>query len=169
MRRQNPIIRFVKHMFSYPWQVKSRFSVESLRTIEKAISGSERQHAGEIRFVVEAGLHPYEILCKKTPKKRAIELFGRLNIWDTEHNNGVLLYLLLADRDVEIVADRGIDRHVGHDGWEKICRDMEALFRKGEFEAGVLQGIAEISAELEKYFTQNGASKNEVSNKPIVM
>ena len=169
MKKTNPLIRFVKHMFSHPWQVKGRFSVESLRTIEKAISASERQHAGEIRFVVEAGLHPYEILCKKTPKKRAIELFGRLNIWDTEHNNGVLIYLLLADRDVEIVADRGIDRYVGHDGWEQICRDMEALFRKGEFEAGVLQGIAETIAHLTKHFPQNGASKNEVSNKPIVM
>jgi uncharacterized membrane protein len=169
MKRVNPIIRFIKHTFSNPWQVKSRFSAEALRNIEKAISASEKQHAGEIRFVVEAGLHPYEILCKKTPKKRAIELFGRLNIWDTEYNNGVLIYLLLADRDVEIVADRGIDKHVGNDGWEAICRDMEALFRKAEFEAGVLQGIAEISAELEKYFPQNGASKNEVSNKPIVM
>jgi uncharacterized membrane protein len=169
MKKTNPIIRFIKHTFSNPWQVKSRFSPEALRNIEKAISTSEKQHAGEIRFVVEAGLHPYEILCKKTPKKRAIELFGRLNIWDTEYNNGVLIYLLLADRDVEIVADRGIDKHVGNDGWEAICRDMEALFRKAEFEAGVLQGIAEISAELEKYFPQNGASKNEVSNKPIVM
>jgi uncharacterized membrane protein len=169
MKKTNPIFRFIKHTFSNPWQVKSRFSVEALRNIEKAISTSEKQHAGEIRFVVEAGLHPYEILCKKTPKKRAIELFGRLNIWDTEYNNGVLIYLLLADRDVEIVADRGIDKHVGHEGWEQICRDMETLFRKAEFEAGVLQGVAKISAHLEKYFPQNGASKNEVSNKPIVM
>lgn len=169
MKKTNPIIRFVKHMFSHPWQVKRHFSVEALRTIEKAISASEKTHAGEIRFVVEAGLHPYEILCKKTPKKRAIELFGRLNIWDTEYNNGVLVYLLLADRDVEIVADRGIDKHVGHDGWEAICREMELLFRKGQFEAGLLQGIAKISAHLEKHSPQTSASKNEVSNKPIVM
>ena len=119
--------------------------------------------------MVEAGLHPYEILCKKTPKKRAVELFGRLNIWDTEHNNGVLIYLLLADRDVEIVADRGIHQHIGHDGWEAICREMEVLFRKGEFETGVLQGIAHISAALEKHFPQIGVSKNEVSNKPLIM
>jgi uncharacterized membrane protein len=169
MKRTNPIIRFIKHMLSHPWQVKSRFSPDALRNIEKVISATEKVHAGEIRLVVEAGLHPYEILCKKTPKKRAIELFGRLNIWDTEHNNGVLIYLLLADRDVEIVGDRGIDKYVGHDGWEQICREMEALFRKAEFEAGVLQGIAHISAHLEKHFPQNGASKNEVSNKPIVM
>ncbi len=163
------MIRFIKHMFSHPWQVKRHFSAEALRNIEKAISASEKTHAGEIRFVVEAGLHPYEILCKKTPKKRAIELFGRLNIWDTEHNNGVLIYLLLADRDVEIVADRGIDKQVGHDGWEAICREMEALFKKAEFEAGILQGIAHISAALQQHFPQTGTSKNEVSNKPIVM
>ena len=91
--------------------------------------------------MVEAGLHPYEILFKKTPKKRAIELFGRLNIWDTEYNNGVLIYLLLADRDVEIVADRGIHQHVGMTAGKQICHEMEIMFRKGEFEAGVLQGI----------------------------
>ena len=121
-----------------------------------------------MKFFFDSNVLVY--LCDSaTPKKRAIELFGRLNIWDTEHNNGVLIYLLLADRDVEIVADRGIDRQVGHDGWEAICREMELLFRKGQFEAGVLHGIADISAHLEKYFPQNGASKNEVSNKPIVM
>ena len=169
MKRTHPIIRFIKHMFSHPWQFKRHFSAEALRNIEKAISTAEKTHAGEIRFVVESGLHPYEILCKKTPIKRAIELFGRLNIWDTEHNNGVLIYLLLADRDVEIVADRGIDKQVGHDGWEEICREMEVLFKKAKFEAGVLQGITHISAELEKHFPQTGISKNELSNKPLVM
>ena len=169
MKRTHPIIRFIKHMFSHPWQVKRHFSAEALRNIEKAISASEKIHAGEIRFVVEAGLQPYEILCGKTPKKRAIELFGRMNIWDTEHNNGVLIYLLLADRDVEIVADRGIDKQVGHNGWEEICREMEALFKKAEFEAGVLKGIAHISAALQQHFPQLGTSKNEVSNKPLIM
>lgn len=169
MKRTNPIIRFFKHTFSNPWQVKHRFSPAALRNIEKAISASEKTHAGEIRFAVEAGLDPIEILDKKTPKRRAVELFSHLKIWDTEHNNGVLIYLLLADRDVEIVADRGIDRQVGHDGWEAICRDMEVLFRKGEFEAGVLQGISEIGVVLQKHFPQNGDSKNEVSNKPVIL
>jgi uncharacterized membrane protein len=168
MKKTHPIIRFVKHIFSHPWQAKRQFSAAALQNIEQAIKASEKKHAGEIRFIVETGLHPLEILCKKTPKKRAIELFGHLNVWDTEHNNGVLIYLLLADRDVEIVADRGIHQHVGHAGWENICHDMEVQFRKGEFEAGVLQGIAEISAELQKHFPQNGVSRNEVSNKPHI-
>jgi len=169
MKKCHPIIRFFAHFVSNPWQVKRHFSVIALHEIEKAIAASEKIHSGEIRFVVEAGLHPIEILYKKTPKKRAIELFGRLNIWDTEHNNGVLIYLLLADRDVEIIGDRGIHQHLDDDGWEKICTEMEALFRKGEFEAGVLHGIDKISAVLKKYFPQKGASRNEISNKPLVL
>lgn len=169
MKKTHPFIRFFKHTFSHPWQVRQLFSEAALHNIEKAIADCEKTHAGEIRFVVEAGLHPIEIWLNKTPKKRAIELFSRLNIWDTEHNNGILIYLLLADRDVEIVADRGIHQHVGHDGWEAICRDMETLFKAAQFEAGVLQGITQISTNLAKHFPANGISKNEVSNKPIVM
>ena len=169
MKKTHPIIRFVKHLFSHPWQAKRHFSAQALHNIEQAIEASEQKHLGEIRFIVETGLHPLEILYKKTPKKRALQLFGSLNIWDTEHNNGVLIYLLLVDSDVEIVADRGIHQHVGNAGWENICHDMEVQFRAGEFEAGVLQGIAEISAELEKHYPFAGLNKNEISNKPIIL
>lgn len=179
MMKVNLIRRFFKHVVSHRWQVKRHFSDIAFQAIENAIARSEKRHSGEICFVVEAGLHPYEIVYKKTPKKRAIELFGRLRVWDTEHNNGVLIYLLLADRDVEIVADRGIDRHVGHDGWELICHEMELLFRKGEFELGVMLGIEKIGAVLEKHFsvaetksTKNKRAKskrNEISNKPIIL
>lgn len=169
MKKRHPIVRFFKHLFSTPWQVQRHFSAQSLNIIEQAIASSERIHAGEIRFVVEAGLHPMQILYNKSPKKRALELFSHLNIWDTAQNNGVLIYLLLADRDVEIVADRGIHAHVGADGWEQICHDMEVLFRQGQFEAGVLQGIAEISAALAQHFPNTGASRNELPNHPIVM
>lgn len=172
--RLNSISRFFRHFVSNPWQVSHHFSRGALRNIEDAIEASEKAHEGELCFVVEAGLHPYEILFKKTPRKRAIELFGRLNVWDTENNNGVLVYLLLADRDVEIVADRGIHQRVGHDGWEAICHEMEVMFRRGEFEAGVLHGIARIGEVLEKHFpfTKNKTVKkrrNEISNKPIIL
>lgn len=177
--KTNAIFRFSKHLVSHRWQVKRYFSDIALHNIEKAIEASESQHEGEISFVVEAGLHPYEIVFKKSPRKRAIELFGRFHIWDTEHNNGVLIYLLLADRDVEIVADRGIHQHVGHDGWEAICHEMEVMFRRGEFESGVLHGIARIGALLDKHFpissvknSKNKTTKkkrNEISNKPIIL
>jgi uncharacterized membrane protein len=182
MKNKNPIIRFFKHMFSGVWQVHGHFSEAALSNIEQAIKTSEATHDGEIRFVVEAGLHPYEIVFKKTPKNRAIELFGRLNIWDTEHNNGVLIYLLLADRDVEIVADRGIHQHVGNAEWDRICHDMELKFRRGEFEAGVLQGIAEIGAHLHTHYPDDKTAtkmpakkpvqrkkKNEISNKSLIL
>lgn len=169
MKRRHPIIRFFRHLFSMPVQVKWHFSSQALKHIEQAIADSEKQHAGEIRFVVEAGLHPLEIIFKKSPRKRAIELFGRFNVWDTEQNNGVLIYLLLADRDVEIVADRGIHQFVGNQGWDKICHDMEVLFRRGEFEAGVLEGIAEVGALLTQHFPIQENDKNELPNRPIVM
>lgn len=173
------VARFLKHLFSNPWQVKCHFSEQALDHIESAITASETQHTGEIRFVVESGLHPYEIACKKTPRARAIELFGRLNIWDTEQNNGVLIYLLLADRDVEIVADRGIDKHIGYDNWDLICHEMEVMFRRGEFEAGVLEGIQEVNDALEQHFPITKVKnkrkravqrkKNELSDKPLIL
>ncbi len=165
--------RFFKHLVSNVWQVHHHFSKSALHNIEKAIQASEKSHNGEIRFIVEAGLHPMEILYKKSPKKRAIELFGQFNIWDTDHNNGVLIYLLLADRDVEIVADRGIHQHVGSTAWEHICHQMEVAFRAGDFEAGVLRGIADIGAQLANYFplsTMNKTQKiNELPNAPIIL
>lgn len=177
--KTNPIYRFFKHFFSHRWQVKNYFSENALQNIENAIAASEKLNQGEISFIVEAGLHPFEIIFKKTPRKRAIEVFSRLHIWDTEANNGVLIYLLLADRDVEIVADRGIHQHVGHSGWEAICRDMEVMFRRGEFEAGVLHGIARIGGLLQKHFPLENVNKsptkptkkkqNEISNKPHIL
>lgn len=171
--------RFFKHLFSNPWQVKRYFSGQALQKIEAAITASEVKHTGEIRFVVEAGLHPFEIIGKKSPRQRAIELFSLLNIWDTEQNNGVLIYLLLADRDVEIVADRSIDKHVGYDRWDAICHEMEVLFRQGKFEFGVLQGITAVSNELEKHFAvdniQNKRKRavqrksNELPDKPLIL
>lgn len=169
MKKQQPVIRFFRHLFTSAYWVRRYFSQQALTNIEHAISASEKLHAGEIRFVVEAGLEPMEILYRKTPRKRAIELFGQLNIWDTEHNNGVLIYLLLADHDVEIVADRGIHRFVGDAGWEAICHAMELRFREGAFEVGVLEGIEAIGAVLSQHFPPQGTKRNEIPNQPVVM
>ena len=176
MKRSNPIIRFLRHLVSHTGQVHRHFSNSALKNIERAIKASEDTHLGEIRFVVEAGLEPMDILAKKTPRMRALELFGRLNIWDTEHNTGVLIYLLLADRDVEIVADRGIHQQVSAKTWEIICHAMELKFRQGEFEIGILQGIADIGLHLQKFYpTQSlknqspNTNNNEISDKPIIL
>ena len=170
MKNRNRLSRFFEHLFSHPWQVGRYFCEDGLHQIERAIQTSEATHAGEIRFVVESGLDTLEILQNKTPRARAIELFSHLHMWDTEHNNGVLIYLCLADHDIEIVADRGIDQQVGYARWDAICNYMEKMFKRGEFEGGVLHGIAAIGALLVQYFPANGAKpKNEISNKPLIL
>jgi len=156
-------------MFSGPWSVPRHLSKTALQNIEQAIKKNENMHSGEIRFVVEADLHPLEIFKGKLPRTRAIELFSQLHIWDTAQDNGVLIYLLLADHDVEIVADRGIHHHVGTQGWESICKQMEAEFRRGEFESGVLLGIEQIGAALKQHFPVSAKKENELPDKPLVI
>ncbi len=166
------IKRFLRHLFSIPWQVGRYFPASCLKEIELAIKASEVKHLGEIRFVIEANLHPREIFLNKTPKKRALELFSQLGIWDTEHNNGVLIYICLADRGVEIVADRGVHQHVGNVGWESICQTMEKHFRAGEFNTGALQGINLVGELLAEHFPVEGNVKiplNELPNAPLII
>ncbi len=167
--KRHGILRFFNHLFSTPWSVHRHFSSASLQNIEQAIKHSECTHSGEIRFVVEAQLSPLEVIRGKQPRARALELFSHLQIWDTAANNGVLIYLLLADRDVEIIADRGIHHHVTNAGWEAICKHMEYMFRKGEFEQGVLYGIESIGEYLQRYFPENGANANELPDRPLIL
>jgi len=163
-------MRFIRHIFSGPWRVWRAFPKRTLRTIEAAIGDSERLHLGEVRFAVESALEIGDLLRGVTPKQRAVEVFSQCRVWDTEHNSGVLIYLLLADRDVEIVADRGIHVKVGEVVWEGICRDMERQFRAGEFERGVIDGLTAVTAQLQLHFPASVKSKpNEISNAPIIL
>jgi uncharacterized membrane protein len=145
------------------------FPAHTLAAIDRAIKESEASHRGEIRFAVEGALHVEPLLRGQTARERAIDVFSRLRIWDTEHNNGVLIYLLLADRDVEIVADRGIHRKVGEREWEGICRKMEAAFRQGEYESGVIDGIREVTRHLAEHFPPIGGDRDELPDKPVVL
>lgn len=140
-----------------------------MRAIEQAISQSEATHTGQIRFAVEAALDIGPLVHRQSARERAIDVFSWLRVWDTAHNNGVLVYLLLADRDVEIVADRGIARHVAPEEWERICRDMEAAFRVGRFEDGVLAGIRAVSAHLVRHHPGQGERPNELPDQPVVL
>ena len=140
-----------------------------LDKIERAIKAGEVTHSGQVRFVVEGALDGAPLFQDQSARERALDIFAQLRIWDTAHNNGVLIYLLLADRRVEIVADRGIDTLVGPEGWAKICRDMEADFKAGYFEAGVIKGIAAVSRELARFFPAQGAQRNELPDKPVVI
>jgi uncharacterized membrane protein len=149
--------------------MKQAFPPHTMRAIEAAIKESETTHFGEIRFAVEAALDPMALLQGRSARERALEVFSQLRVWDTERNNGVLIYLLLADRDVEIVADRGIHLDVGPQGWEVICREMEQAFRQGRFEQGVVEGIHAVSRHLVRYYPASGGNVNELPDKPVIL
>lgn len=164
--------RILRHLFSMPWSVGRRFPPAALQRIEQAVRSSESTHSGQIRFVVESDLPLLELLRGKSPRQRAIELFSQLRIWDTEHNNGVMIYLLLADHDVEILADRGVHRQVGNAQWQAICRSMEAAFRNNEFERGVLLGLAQVSVLLRQHYPSDGhpgQRANELPDAPVIL
>ena len=163
------IARIGKHLLGNHSRVRKAFPPAALAAIEQAIKASEASHAGQIRFVVEGALDGAPLFRNQSARERAIDVFSQLRIWDTAHNNGVLIYLLLADRDVEIVVDRGIDAHVGTGGWEAICQLMEADFRQGHFERGAIKGINAVTRHLATHFPKNGAAINELPDAPVVL
>jgi uncharacterized membrane protein len=162
--------RFFRHLATDHGSVRRAFPEAALSRIEALIGEGEKRHCGQVRFAVEPALPLARVLSGVTPRERAIEVFGLLRIWDTEENSGVLIYLLLADRDVEIVADRGIHRRVGDKAWSAVCRKMEAAFRGGRFAAGVEAGLAEINALLAEHFPRDdGRPANELPDRPVVL
>lgn len=161
--------RIGRHLLGNHSRVRQAFPPKTLAAIEQAIKASEATHAGQIRFVVEGALDGAPLFRDQSARDRAIDVFSQLRIWDTEHNNGVLIYLLLADRDVEIVVDRGIDAKVGAAGWEAICQMMEAAFREGRFEQGVIAGIDAVTQHLALHFPNDGAAPNELPDTPVVL
>jgi uncharacterized membrane protein len=161
--------RLWHHLVTDHWSAKRAFSPTALKHIEQTITEGERHHAGQLRFVVEPSLALHAVLRGDAPRQRALEVFGRLRIWDTEENCGVLVYLLLADHAVEIVADRGIHRRVGDASWHSICRRMEAEYRNGKFEEGAIAGVEAINALLALHFPRSSAGVNELPDKPVVL
>jgi len=140
-----------------------------MQAIERAIGEQERRHDGELRFAVEAGLPLIDLLRGVSARDRAIEVFGRLRMWDTEQNCGVLIYLLLADKRVEIVADRGIHQRVGVAAWESICGAMQREFAARRFEQGVIIGVQAISDLLATHYPPRGENPDELSNRPVIV
>ena len=163
------IRRIGKHLLEYRWRVRAIFPPKVLAAIEQAIKAGEATHAGQVRFVVEGALDGAPLFRDQPARERALDIFSQLRIWDTAHNNGVLIYLLLADRNVEIIADRGVDAKVGAADWEKICAGMEADFKAGRFESGVINGIAAVSRQLAAHFPAHGAGRNELPDAPVVI
>lgn len=163
------IKRITRHLLVTHWQVNRAFPRQTLTAIEQAIKASETAHVGEIRFAVEGALDATPLFKGQSARERALEVFSLLRVWDTERNNGVLIYLLLADRDVEVVADRGIHAKVGSQEWENICRTMETAFKQANYEEGVLSGIQAVTQHLVEHYPAVGDGQNELLDKPVVL
>ena len=163
------IKRIGRHLLHHRWQERRDFPPKVLAAIEQAVKAGEATHSGQVRFVVEGALDGAPLFRNQPARERAVDIFSQLRIWDTAQNNGVLIYLLLADRDVEIVADRGIDAHVSIAGWEKICAAMETEFRAGQFESGVIRGIEAVSRQLAMHFPPHSGGKNELPDAPVMI
>lgn len=161
--------RLLRHLCAPHWIVHRAFPARVLAAIGDAIGVSEGTHNGELRFAVEAGLNPGHLWRGGTARQRAEELFSSLRVWDTAHNSGVLVYVQLVDRRIEIVADRGIAARVAQAEWDAICRRMEAAFRECRFEKGALAAIAEITALLARHFPPQGGNPNELPDSPVVV
>ena len=163
------IKRIFQHLSTGRAAVRRAFPRQALDAIEEAIRSTEASHDGQIRFAVEAALELQPLLAGQTARQRAIEVFSSLRVWDTEHNNGVLIYLLLADREVEIIADRGIHVRLGVEVWEGTCKRMEAEFRAGRFEAGVVAGIHAVGEHLSRHFPARSGKPNEIPDAPVLL
>jgi uncharacterized membrane protein len=162
--------RALRHLFATHWNTHRRFTPQVLKDIEATIAQVESQHAGEIRFVVETALHPGALWHEVSPRQRALQVFAHLGVWDTLHNNGVLIYVLLADRAVEILADRGLAAQVEQAEWDQICREMERHYRAGDFGSGSVAGVLQVGRLLQRHFPgSRGAGANELPNQPVLL
>jgi uncharacterized membrane protein len=163
------LTRIMRHLSTGRAAVRRAFPQRTLDAIERTIREIEAQHGGQVRFALEDALDLSPLLAGQTAREHAIDVFSQLRVWDTEHNNGVLIYLLLADRDVEIVADRGIDAKVGTQAWEEICREMEEAFHAGRFEEGALAGIRAVGRHLMQHYPHTGEKRNELPDRPVLL
>ena len=161
--------RSLKHLFSTRWTTRRHFTPDVLRRIEAAIAAVEGRHAGEIRFAIETAFDLPDLWYGTTPRERAVVVFGHLGVWDTAGNNGVLIYVLMADRDVEVVADRAIAARVTGPEWEAVCREMEAHYTEGRFAEGSEAGIAAIGRLLARHFPGDGGDRNEQPDAPVML
>lgn len=163
------IKRWFVHAFMPPWRWRMAFPKALLKEIEAAIKASELQHRGELRFAIENTLSFPWLWRGLTARQRALEVFSNLRVWDTEENCGVLIYLLLADHEVHIIADRGIASRVGQADWDRVADAMQAAFRQGNFRGGSLTGIEQITRLLATHYPADGENPNELADHPVII
>lgn len=161
------LARLARHIFMPRRGLRRAFDEAALTAIEKAIADTEKTHGGEIRVVFEAGLDPADLFRDLTPRQRALQAFSHLGVWDTELNNGVLIYVLWADHDVEIVADRGFNGRVSAQQWSDVCQRMEQLFSQGAAGQAMIAGIQAAGGLIAQHFP--ATDRNELPDRPVVL
>ena len=163
-------MRWIRHLFLDQLALARAFPRAALKAVGRAVAEQEKRHRGELRVAIEGGLPLVALITGRSARERAVELFTRLRVWDTEDNAGVLVYVLLADRRVEIVADRGIHARVGDTAWETICGAMQQEFAAARFEAGIGAGLSAVSDLLQLHFpSRGGGNPNELADQPVVL
>lgn len=169
------LTRSFKHLLFPPWVTRRAFPAATMRAIEAAVAKAEQRHVGELRFVVEAGLSISDLWHDVSARERAVEVFSHLRVWDTQYNSGVLIYVQMIDRRVEIVADRGISAKVGQSAWDAICRDLEQAFAIGAHARGSLEAVEGVGRLLARNFPAlpdsgaASANENELPDRPVLL
>lgn len=163
--------RLLKHRSLDAGDSRRALGEHAMEALQQRIQASEKLHSGELRVVVEAGLPTSYLMRDATARERAVALFGKLRVWDTELNNGVLIYLLLAEHRIEIVADRGITRRVDAAVWQQMLAQMRAAFKQGEFEAGLAEAVDRIGELLAQEFplAEGQINHNELPDRPTLL
>ncbi len=164
------LLRILRHRWMDAADTGRTIPPELVERLAQRVQASERRHTGEIRIFVEAGLPLSYLWRDARPRERAIAVFGKLRVWDTEQNNGVLIYLLLAEHAIEIVADRGLARRVDAGEWQRIVQRMGSAFRERRFEDGLTQALEEVSALLVAHFPADAGDPagNELPDRPVL-
>jgi uncharacterized membrane protein len=161
--------RLMRHLAASFWPRHHFFKSETLRMIETEISAAEKSHGGEIRFVVERHLTLGQLWHNLSARQRAVQLFSLLGVWDTAANNGVLIYVLLADRSVEFLADRGISAKVPAEEWGGLCRQVEHLFGAGDYTEGARVAIRGVAQHLGAHFPVGAPHSHELPNQAVLL
>lgn len=163
--------RLLKHRLWDEADARRALPESALERLRQRVAASESQHSGEIRVCVEASLPLSYLWRQASARERALAMFGKLRVWDTEHNNGVLIYLLLVEHRIEIIADRGLTKRVGAAAWNALLDHMRASFRHGEFEAGLSHAVDEVGELLIQHFPLQAGelNPNELPDAPALL
>jgi uncharacterized membrane protein len=161
--------RLFRHFAMTTASGRRAFPEATLKAIEDAIAEGERRHRAEVRVVIEPALSTQAVLNGMSPRERARELFAAYGVWDTEENCGVLVYINLADHQVEIVADRGVGHTVAAADWEAACRTMTQGFARDDYHNSTLAALAQLNALLQEHYPDDGSTRNQLSNRPVML